>query len=282
MLEHKLDTHIRIKQVYTGHGLKYINKEVKEMIKTIFEQEKEKMKCILNAKQIVQNISYKMAHDLNCIAFFENIIENIKKYDSLERMDKIYFSDDLEEMRLILHLLYQSLQAIPNIKEKTADEIVKCCRTFPDNIGKRIIIQISYLPIMDLFYENFKYIEYIKKNVDFEETSIGQNILDYQQDRLFGKSILNQKFPKDEEFLDYKMRNEFIRNLREEYEETRKQELESEINFMLDLYTKDETSKIAIGSHYWDNKNKTRSEQSKAFGESIGRILEAMGINAPE
>jgi hypothetical protein len=96
------------------------------MIQMIFNEEKEAMRVLINAKNRLQNFSYKLDHDLNSKDFFANVVENIRKFDSLsddvtaERMFKYHFINDLKEMREVLHLFFfratvRALYKISNI-----------------------------------------------------------------------------------------------------------------------------------------------------------------------
>ena len=249
------------------------------MISTIFDTEKDQMRTIIHASQVIQNFTYKITHDLNSTAFFKNVIENIKSYSSLERMEKYYFENDLKEMREVLHLLYRSLQADSIIKNKTAEELVRCCNIFPDNIGKRTIILISYIPILDLFYEDLQYQEYFKNRWDLEKNMMGQTILEDQNDRLFGDSIFNKKFPKEDEFTDYNLRNKFVDKLEAEYKNGRQEEIKNGLNILLAHYgNKEDTDEVTvtIGSAYWEQKKKVRSEESKAFSDLINSMSKAL------
>lgn len=248
------------------------------MISTIFDEEKEKMRSIINAKQIIENISYKLAHDLNSIAFFNEVVDNIENYSSLERMKKYYFDRNLEEMRDVLHLLYHTLLTNSPIKEKTAEEIVKCCNIFPDNIGKRIIILLSYIPLIDLFYEDLQYHKYFKNYTNLENKMMGETMLEHQHDRLFKESIFSKTFPKDEEFIDYELRNKFVNNLKKKYENVRENEISEALALILAHYKDNNNSekiKVLIGSTYWDKKKKIRSEQAKEFSKVIDSMLSA-------
>jgi len=248
------------------------------MIETIFNEEKEQMKMIINSNAIIQNISYKLAHDLNTISFFEKLIDNIKEYDSMERMDKYHFDKDFVEIRSVLHLLYRSLRANSMTQDKDAEKIVKCCNIFPDNIGKRIIMFISYIPILDLFHEKHQYLTYFGKKIDLEASMMGETYLEHQEDRLFGKSVFNPKFPSEDDFIDYKLRNRFVDKLEEEYNGGRKEEIESALSLLLETYntnaSREEVS-ILIGSTYWDEKKQVRSAQSKAFADAIMAMSKA-------
>lgn len=243
------------------------------MIDMIFNNETQQMKNIINAKNIVQNFSYKIRNDMNSKDFFENVIQKIKNYESLERMEKYYFEKDLIAMREVLHLLYSGLQSIDYIKTKTAQEMIKACNVFPDYIGRRMIMQISYIPLIDLFYEDLKYKEFINKKTNLEERNCGGTILEDQQERLFNKkSIFNNKFPKDEDFIDYKMRNNFIEILENKYNDKRKEEIANALNILLLHYENskniDETI-VLIGATYWDNKQNVQSTRIQSFKDAL-------------
>lgn len=251
------------------------------MIQMIFEEEKKDMKTILNSKGLFQNFSYKIAKDLNSKHFFDNLISNIKNYKNLEHMQKYNFEKDLKEMREVLHLLYSGLQSDTYIKSKTSAEMIKSCNVFPDNIGKRMIIQISYIPIINLFYEDLMHQEFFSKKIDLLQVSCGKTMQEDQRERLFGKGLFHKKFPKDEEFIDFSMRNEFITELEKEYIDTRKEEINTALNILLSQYEDSEDldkTTLLIGATYWDNKKTVSSKQTLAFKSA----LEAMSQSFKE
>ncbi len=248
------------------------------MIDSIFEKEKEQMNVIIQSRYIIQNITYKLTNDKNSISFFDNVIENVRGYESLERMEKYYFENDLKEMRQVLGLLYKSLQTDTYIKNKTAEEMIKCCNVFPDNIGKRTIILISYIPIIELFFEDLLYKEYFKNYVDLEKKMMGETQQEHQYSRLFEESIFKKKFPKDDEFIDYSMRNDFTNKLKDEYEKTRKEEIKEAIDLLLKFYEESDNSednKLSIGSTYWEEKKRIQSKETKAFADAITLMSKA-------
>lgn len=258
------------------------------MINGVFTEEKNNMKILINAKNSLQNFSYRLSNDLNAKEFFTNVIENIKKFDSLsddvtsERMFKYHFVNDLKEMREVLHLFFSGLQSKDDIKSRTSEELIKCCRIFPDNIGKRIIRQISYIPLLDLFHEKQAYLEYLNNKINLDEKSMGQTPLEYQKESIFSDSLFSKKFPKDEDFIDYAMRNRYVEILEKEYFETKRDEINNALNILIEQYEKHDKAPLIIGSAYWDNKQKINSSKIQAFKDVVNAMTKTFKKNELE
>lgn len=242
------------------------------MIQMIFDNEKKEMKNIIDSKNIIQNFSYKLEYDKNSKHFFKNIIQNIKSYDRLEIMEKYHFEKDLKEMREVLHLLYRGLMSEDKIKDKTAEELKKCCNIFPDNIGKRILRKISYIPLIDLMYEKILLKEYINKKIDVNKNFCGTTILEEQERKIFNDSNM---FPKDEDFIDYDMRNKYIEKLESEKDDILKDEA---LQILINQYDKAEDIKsveILIGAAYWEEKQNINRQTVESLKEAINKMSEA-------
>jgi len=251
------------------------------MIEGVFDKEKKQMGIVANGHAVIHNISYRLKNDLNAQSFFSSLTKNIIEYEELHHIEQYRFKRDIKEMQGILHLLYRSLSSLPRVKDKSAKEITECCKTFPDYTGRHIISLFSYLPVIDLFCEKLSYEEYISKRIDLDKKYMGQTCMERQHEELFGESVFNRKFPKDDAFTDYALKNRFIDKLEAEYHDHRKGEIEEEINILLPLFLPDEdehemkNARVAIGSAYWDNRRNSLSSQAKALGEALRAIVSA-------
>ena len=244
------------------------------MIETIFDKENEQLSILFNSKNILQNISYKLENDRNSIYFFENLISNIENYDNLPRMQKYYFDNDFKAMYKTLKMFYRGFQSDIRFKKMDASDMLKCCKAFPDHIGERIIGLISYIPIMDLFYEKLKYVEFINK-----KSSSVENMKKYQSEKLFSDGLLSKTFPNDDSFIDYKLKNEYLSKLEVEYETTRKEEISTALSIMINMYNGSENieeTKINIGSAYWQRKIDISTDNTSALKKVIEGMSKAM------
>lgn len=241
------------------------------MIETIYNTENDSLSILINSKAILQNISHKLANDKNSIEFFATLVSNIENYDSLERMEKYYFENDFRAMFKTLRLFYRGLQSDDYIKAVSSEKLIKCCNVFPDHIGERIVMQISHLPIMELLYEDLKYREFLEK-LTSGDAGMGQTMKEYQEERLFSDGLLSVKFPDDDNFVDYDLRNRYVEKLKDEYEDSRKDEINIAIKILLDVYKSSEdlkATKLQIGATYWDEKISLTSKNADGFKDAI-------------
>jgi len=239
------------------------------MLDMLFQEDNKDLGVLINSKNVLQNLSYKLANDRNSIYFFENLIYNIQNYFTLDRMVQYHFKNDFDAMFITLKKFYIALQNEVGTTKMSAD-IIKCCNVFPDHIGERIIILISHLPIMELFNEQVKFKEMLDLRVDLNSTFMGQTIIDHQEDVLFSEGLFSKKFPDDSDFIDYKLRNRFLDKLEKEFNDSRKDELETAIMMISSLFKETNKNtvkslKIKLGSTYWDEDISVSNKNFETF-----------------
>jgi hypothetical protein len=249
------------------------------MISGLFDKENKELQTIISQNQVIQNISHKLIHDKNSKDFFNKLIYNIENYESIERMDRVYFEKNFKEMFKTLYLFYKALTLNNKLKNLNSKEIKIPCRVFPDYIGQRFMILISNLPIMELFYEELKYKEIFNKYIG-DSISCGETMEEMQNRRLFSKdSITYLKFADDKEFLNYELRDKYIDSIKEDYENDRKAVIQEGLNHLLEVYKTSNNikdTKLLIGSTYWDEKKSLTSESAQKFKEAILALSSSM------
>lgn len=241
------------------------------MIDGVFTKEKEEMRILINAKTYLQNFIYRIRKDENMKKFLSELIDNIKHYDSMERMDKYYFENDFKEVYEVLHILYAGLISDSGIKKKTAVEMIECCSVFPDNIGRETISLLSYIPIIDLFREELSYQEAFTKFIDDEKEFMGESIVEHQENKILN-SPFRRKFFDDKDFIDYGLRNRYSQKLKDEHESGRCQEIKGQLEVLLSIYDDSvdlNKTKLHIGMGYWNERKKQRDLDVEKFRDLI-------------
>lgn len=246
------------------------------MLEGLYHNEMIQMKALLNSKNVLINMSYKLEHDHNVKILFKTMFEKVKNFNELEHMEKYYFKKDMIELHKLLTLFYTALSKDAVIKTKTAEEIAKSCSTFPDYIGKRILKQLAFLPLLNGFIERETYEEYIAKNessIAFSKTN-GDDF----KDKLNPDSIMYQVFPDDSCFIDYKQKSDFIDGMKKRYETVKKDEINNSLNLLIDIYEKSENKDetlLMLGMSFWTEKRNIHADQIEAFKNSFKAISEA-------
>lgn len=251
------------------------------MISSAFTEEKGSMKVLINANTYLQNFRYRLDGDMNVKVFLEGLVENIKNYDSLERMKKYHFDKDFEEMNEVLHLFYHGLQT--QFKDVDSLKMLKCCNVFPDHQGEETIILLSYLPIIELFKEKMSYEKTLEKVIKDDKEM--EEWKEHQESILNKESLFFKKFPKDEAFVSYELKNKFLLSMKNEYENGRKDEIESALLVLISLYKNSSDLKqtqIQIGSTYWDGKMNVDSKKAEQFKQAFLALFESFDRDTKE
>jgi len=236
----------------------------------IFDNDNRNLGVLINSKNIFQNINYKLKKDRNCIHFFKNIVNNIKNYDKLKNMEQFYFDNDFNEIVPLLNKYAYALKSDLFFKTKNYNEFSKPCSLFPDHIGKSIITFLGYLPLLNTFNEKLTYIKYISKEIDLEKKFMGATYLEDQYEKLFEKNIFSKRYPSDDDFIDYKLRNKYIKKLKKDVDINK---INESIDLMLNVFKEkndEEIKKIffTMGCTYWEsitNNSNSNSDLMKTF-----------------
>lgn len=250
------------------------------MIGTVFTQDNDDMRTLINSKSVLQNLSHKLTHDLNSVSFFDKLVYNIYNFDTLEHIQAYHFKKDFKSMHETLHLFYRGLQSHPHTGSRSSEEMLKPCSIFPDHIGERIIILLSHLPLMELFEAKLRYQEMASQSIDGEAALKAAK--KRQEEALFGDKENFGPIPIDDRFIDHELKGKYISLLKEKYDDVGKEKLESGFRHLLHLYQGTEatkTTKIAIGTAYWDSKQSLRAENAKKFKEMITSLASSLDAN---
>jgi len=191
-------------------------------------KENEQLNILLHKKNVLQNISYKLSKDANII--FKKIRKTLKNF---------------------FEVLFQEYGDIE------IEKIIKCCNIFPDNIGKRIIMQISYIFLLDGFIHRINYEENKKNYMDKELIDI----------------ISSNKRKND--FTDYEKKNVWLLQQIKKYEEN-KEEIETAIKILIKNYkeAKDlDELKIELAKKVWNNEIEKKENFIKKFKNIINEII---------
>ena len=220
--------------------------------------ENDYLSILLNKKVTIQNISYKLEHDKNITSFLNDLIDNIENFNKLDKIEQYYFTKDFKEMRKTLTLLLDVL--FREYKDVPIEKIVKCCNIFPDNIGERIVKQISYIPLLNGFAHTINYYEW-EKNLMSEETLN------------FFKS---EYYDIEDDFTDYDRKNAFILKKIKEYKEN-KDDIDTALSILITSYknARDINKfKIELGKKVWNDKIGSRKNLINNLKKSFQAITQ--------
>ena len=236
------------------------------------------LSIVINAKQVIKNVFYYISRDKNFDHFFSQIWDIAQIYDQMndgsDKMKRFDFEKDLEQAHSILSHLVEAMQNVEYLKNKTSEDIAKCCNEFPDHTGKKLLMTLGHMPIINAVYEKYRYKEEVDKYVEPEEFD--------RYTEMYDGFMRRRRFAEDDYFVDYERRNEYIERLKKEYEREggRLEVLNESITQLCNMRNKSEygpQTLLGIGSAYWDNLREEKSNQAEAFKRVIKAMSDALG-----
>lgn len=243
------------------------------MIKDFYSKEIENMVAMTNYNAFAFNLSLKIKKDLNIMNFLNNLFENTKNYDinscSCENYD---FENNVKEINDLLMLFLKSLKSDSYIKSQSSKDMIKACKVFPDYGGRTIIKLLSFLPLINLLSKKIRYKNYILENPKLIDNNYGINLDIIRKEEVLEIEVSKKikKILPDEEFVNYKLKSEYINNFEKYYNEDIKENLDNFINNLIELYKNSENNKdlLIIGKVIWDNDfNKVLSNEEYFFSK---------------
>jgi hypothetical protein len=252
------------------------------MFDRLYEEEMDMMRGIINQSQVIQNTYYKMSHDANLKRYLTQAVNYAKSGGSREIMgfnDQYFVIKQNDDIMRIFHLLVESLLEI--YISKSADNIAKPCSMFPDHGGETLLRVIGFMPLLELVSEHIKFSNFIKKHTTLDGKD---SMVKYQRSRLFSKSKFERgsRFPNDDKFTDYALRNEYIDTLKVKFNE-RESELLQQMCLIAGMLEDDPTlsndNALTMGSQFWDLKRSAKQSDDKKTKEMLASFITAFAKN---
>lgn len=241
-----------------------------------YQEEIDMMRGILNQRQVIQNIYYKLSHDSNLIRYLTQAVNYAKSGGNSEVMgfnDHYFIIKQNDDIMKIIHLLIGSL--LEMYIDKSGEEIAKPCSMFPDNGGNTLLRIVGFIPLLELVSEHVKFSNFLEKQTPLE----GRNsIAKFQRNRLFSKSnfVRGSKFPNDDSFIDYALMNEYIETLKVDFNK-REAELLQEMSLIAKTLEDDPTLSndcaFNMGLQYWDLKRSAKQSNDKKTTEMFAGFI---------
>lgn len=252
------------------------------MFDRLYQEEIDMMRGIINQKQVIQNTYYRMSHDSNLKRYLTQAVNYALSGGSREVMgfnDQYFVTKQNDEIMRIFHLLIASLLEI--YIDKSGDDIAKPCSMFPDHGGETLLRIIGFIPLLELVSEHIKFSEFINKHTSLD----GQNsMVEFQRNRLFSKSKFarGSKFPDDDRFTDYALRNEYIDELKVDFNE-REGELLQQMRLVAQMLEDEPTlsndNALKMGLQFWDLKSAAKQSNDKKTAELFTNFITAFASN---
>lgn len=249
-----------------------------------YQKEVDMMRGIINKAQVVTNTYYKLSNDANIKRYLEQAVNYAKSGGSRDKMgfnDHYFVIKQNDEVMRILGLLVSTLLEI--YIDKSGEELAEPRSIFPDHGGETLLRILGFMPLLQIVSEHVKFSEYLKLHYSDEDKD---SMLEFQRERLFSNRNLMRryKFPNDDKFINYELRNEYTEKLKAEFDE-KESELLGQMHLIASALEDEPTlsndSALKIGLKYWDTKREIKQSRDKETSEMFTNILTALAENTP-
>jgi hypothetical protein len=252
------------------------------MFDRLYQEEVNMMRGIINQRQVIQNTYYRMNNDANLKRYLTQAVNYAKSGGSREVMgfnDQYFIIKQNDAIMSLFHLLIASLLEI--YIDKSGADIAKPCKMFPDHGGETLLRLIGFIPLLELVSEHVKFSNLIDKHIPLDGNN---SILKFQQQRLFSKSKLVRvsKFPDDDKFTDYALRNEYIDKLKIDFNE-REVELLQQMRLVAQMFEDEPTlhndNALKMGLQFWDLKRDAKQSNDKQKSDMFESLITVLAKN---
>jgi hypothetical protein len=248
------------------------------MFDRLYQKEIDMMHGLLNQKQTIQNTYHTMSHDENLKRYLKQAVNYAKSGGSREDMgfhDHYFIIKQNEDIMIVFNLLVASLLAV--YIDKSGEDIAEPCVMFPDQGGETLLRLIGFIPLLKLVSEHVKFTEFIKKHTSLDEKD---TMVEFQRERLFSKSQFMRrcKFPGDDKFTDYELRNEYIDSLKINFTKREGELLQQMRSIALlfeDKPTLSNDNALRIGIQFWDQSRDAKQSYDKKEKEKFSSFITA-------
>lgn len=252
------------------------------MFNRLYQEEMDMMRGIIAQQRVIQNTYYRMSHDSNLKQYLTQAVNYAKSGGSREFMgfnEHYFVIKQNDDVMKIFHLLVASMLAI--FIDKSGDDIAKPCAIFPDYGGETLLRILGFMPLLELVSEHIKFSEFIKKHTSLDGEG---SIVEHQRERLFSRRKFSRgaKFPSDDKFTDYALRNEYIDALKVDFHEREGTLLEHMLLIAQTLEnepTLANENALKMGSQFWDLKSAAKKSNDKKTTELFTSFITAFANN---
>jgi len=165
--------------------------------------------------------------------------------------------------------------------DKSSEDIAEPCSMFPDHGGETLLRILGFIPLLELVSEHVKFTAFLGKHTPLDGK---HSMVEFQRDRLFSKSTFarGNKFPKDKNFTDYALRNEYIETLKDDFK-TREsillEQMQLIANMLKDKPTISNNNALKMGIQFWDVKRDAKQRNDKKTQDMFASFISAFADN---
>lgn len=234
-----------------------------------YEKEIRELKLLLQSpKNIIINTSYEIEQDLNIQDFLKKFPKTVENGFDLDiGKDRVLFGRFMDDLKTVITLIDLMIKIMyKNMSDKDADSIEKCCNAFPDNIGKRILSQLSYFYYLSAVYDYYKIYQSTQREICY----VCKKIYEEELEESFSPSL------DIENYKDLTLQEKHKKKTIQYFEEHKKEMLDK-INYF-NIYFEDisEARLIETGKIIWNNYSNNKKKDSEKMKESFKKILNAL------
>jgi hypothetical protein len=255
------------------------------MFDRLYQKDIDMMRAIINQKQVIQNTYHRMSHDENLKRYLKLAVHYAKSGGSRDVMgfnDHYFITRHNDDIMTVFRLFVATLLEIHI--DKSGQDIARPRSMFPDHGGETLIRLMGFMPLLELVSEHVKFVAFIKSQTAIEGD---RSIVDSQRKRLFSHSNImsKAKFPRDDKFTDYALKNEYIETLKVEFS-AREGELLHNMDVIASALEPNPTLSndhaLSMGLNFWDLKRSNKQQGDKKTLEMFATLIQGLVQNHPD
>ena len=247
------------------------------MFNLLYQKEEDMMLGLLNTRSSISSTYRKLSSDANFKRYLKESVNYAKSGGSRDAMgfNSWYFvTKENERVMRIVNLLMHS--TLKSFIEKSGEQLSKPCSVFPDSGGSTLMRIMGFLPLLKLVSEHINFSKFTNQHIpDVERASM----LEHQRDFLFSKRsfVRGSQYPNDDQFVNYGLRNEYIKYLKEENTPNIK-DLCEKMKLLSSAFEDNPTllndNALSYGISFWDASRENKETRAKKTSELFSGLIE--------
>jgi hypothetical protein len=250
-----------------------------------YQDEIHMMSGIINQRVVIRNTLYRMSRDENLKHYLKQVVSYAKSGGSLKVMGFNNHYLIIKQNDSVMKLFRMFISSLLEMYiDKSASDIAKPCSILPDSGGETLLRIIGFMPLLEIVSEHVKTSEFLKDKVSLVDKD---SMVEYQRNRLFSKCGFKRgnKFPGDDKFIDYALKNEYIDTLKVDFDENESQRLQ-EMLLIAQVFENNPTlsndAALKMGHQFWDAKRTAKYNNDKKTTEMFKNIFTSLIDNVSE
>lgn len=251
------------------------------MFDTEYQAQTHRMQGVLDPRGTVSDISYKLLHDHNVMAYLRHAVTYARVGGDRDAMSwNAYYlvTSEADNIMRLMHLFINTLLHRHEDEGVDSDTLAQPRRLYPDSTGESILRLLGFMPLLELIHEHIAYHDLVSQ---YDSDGVLGSMAEQQEVSLFSDDPYSMvpKFPDASHFVDYALRNRYIDKIKKEYL-TRMPDLLEHMQLAASLLHDDPTpgnpNALKAGKAYWDAKSDARQQQNQDLRDGLAAVMSGL------